>query len=1356
MSVEQYNPEGLNSDPRRQAIAAFEGYFYQIWQTVYRWIKLGVDETLILEGAEDFDVITSTTAETVQVKRVQAINLNSKYVRDAITHFWEHQENNPDKQIRFILLTTAERGFEQGRPFGQTTGIDEWDRCRSENHTPSALRAYLRREKKFPGSLRKFIADSSDPEFREKLIRQIEWSTGQQPIEVIQEMVARAACEFGLTQTPRIPLVDSQNIVPHLLKHVCDVIRSPTHRSLTLFDFAKLFEEKTTVQVTRREHEILSATHPLLAGAPAGQFGLYAGIDVSLGQPPLIDRPARRKKLVEGIVPLFEKNPIIALHGSTGMGKSTLAALVTQSSTSRWNWLQMRGFEAEGIRDFLLRATAVAVLGTGVRFVLDDLNFGPNSSVYENALIGFLWQVVSHGGLALITTQNELPSRVVSHFRVSQAAMIAVPPFSEGEVKQLLIDRSCPSKGVAELWAKLIMIKTSGHPQLTLAMARSAEELGWPNVSAADIMQPATSLETVRKEARQKLRDEVPTDAAKELLCRLSILRHAFRREHAVRIAEFSPKIQQPGAAFDLLVGPWIERVGTDHYRISPLVDDLADATESHRRVRELHVTASRMLLSAESVTPVEVSSALFHGMVGHDTRSVVRVLQTLLSERVDPEIWNSICERLYWLPSLQPKSGFILYPEDPAVSLPLRYLQFRVAAALKPATLAPKVAEDWEKEIAQMEDEEARRIQRRAFVFETVTQVAVPLAQKTLIARMLELKKESPAIMSGQGLSEEERLTLSNASVYYINSRCKTIEDLQELFAALAELPEDTRQAVLRPFNEDDWWANLVIGRTWLAEEGSPAPRWIRCIDVFKNIAQQGISWRVPSISAYAYASIAVIQDEYLNDAEGALRSLDEGQQLVGQEHNFLTNERATVFFHKKSYDHALALWELILPNWQTESGLLLTLSYHKAIVAATSLGQWDKVLQLASLGETAARKDGEATLATGFHAEYAFAQWNLGEHRAAIDAFSEVLTAFEDFPDPEKDIRSRFLRIKVGHTLSWLLTNMLGPETMRKPAPGWFSSHEVDERARELPLAPALMNWWQLAHLEYESGAGSTLLEIAERKTGETDDPILVFFSRSLSLRFAMEHLKCENLVRDFGKLTKLFPQGQPQALSPVVGNWIAEPHRQQIIDEFSHFFLKPIHIFDLLLAVATIAANRKALSSLPFESWRRQAAEQNLDDAILLGWLSICSSKQDGNLRELIVLMRNVAADSRLRDLTAILISSDESSSVEDLYYASVLLVLSAANSMWRSRVREDVAQIITKAWLRVATTERFSLCSPQLTAPAILDACQLPDNGLKKAAGILLAARHAVHTGIGDSVLSRLNSLAEDTGGAPTGS
>ena len=63
--------ECLRSDPRRQAVSSLKGYVYQIWHSVYRWITLGKDDVLYLEGAEDLDVLGPEKAEAIQVKNTK-------------------------------------------------------------------------------------------------------------------------------------------------------------------------------------------------------------------------------------------------------------------------------------------------------------------------------------------------------------------------------------------------------------------------------------------------------------------------------------------------------------------------------------------------------------------------------------------------------------------------------------------------------------------------------------------------------------------------------------------------------------------------------------------------------------------------------------------------------------------------------------------------------------------------------------------------------------------------------------------------------------------------------------------------------------------------------------------------------------------------------------------------------------------------------------------------------------------------------------------------------------------------------------------------------------------------------------
>ena len=48
----------LKADPKRQAHASIKGYRYQIWCSVEAWLELAEDETLYLEGAEDFEIVS--------------------------------------------------------------------------------------------------------------------------------------------------------------------------------------------------------------------------------------------------------------------------------------------------------------------------------------------------------------------------------------------------------------------------------------------------------------------------------------------------------------------------------------------------------------------------------------------------------------------------------------------------------------------------------------------------------------------------------------------------------------------------------------------------------------------------------------------------------------------------------------------------------------------------------------------------------------------------------------------------------------------------------------------------------------------------------------------------------------------------------------------------------------------------------------------------------------------------------------------------------------------------------------------------------------------------------------------------
>src|SRR5688500_12147307 len=138
MPNEDSQVEPLQSDTKRQAVPSLRGFEYQIWQSVLHWVTIKPAQVLFLEGAEDFDLVSSGHAETVQVKDTAAsgtVTLNSITVIKAIAHFWEHQINNPTHVVLFRFLTSSGRGMEQSNSFGGVRGLDHWDRCKHPDST---------------------------------------------------------------------------------------------------------------------------------------------------------------------------------------------------------------------------------------------------------------------------------------------------------------------------------------------------------------------------------------------------------------------------------------------------------------------------------------------------------------------------------------------------------------------------------------------------------------------------------------------------------------------------------------------------------------------------------------------------------------------------------------------------------------------------------------------------------------------------------------------------------------------------------------------------------------------------------------------------------------------------------------------------------------------------------------------------------------------------------------------------------------------------------------------------------------------------------------------------------------------
>lgn len=119
-------PAPLPGDPKRQAIYSIQGTVYQAWCSIDAWLQLtSPDEVIYLEGAEDFEVVKSDTAITVQVKKHAAsISLGTAKALEALENFWSLCRKAPARRINFHYLTTSNIATEQNASFDGLKGIE--------------------------------------------------------------------------------------------------------------------------------------------------------------------------------------------------------------------------------------------------------------------------------------------------------------------------------------------------------------------------------------------------------------------------------------------------------------------------------------------------------------------------------------------------------------------------------------------------------------------------------------------------------------------------------------------------------------------------------------------------------------------------------------------------------------------------------------------------------------------------------------------------------------------------------------------------------------------------------------------------------------------------------------------------------------------------------------------------------------------------------------------------------------------------------------------------------------------------------------------------------------------------------
>ena len=1007
-------PEPVPDHAARQAVNAIGGYAYQLYQTVSAWIELEANELLFVEVAEDFAIAAQERLEGVQVRRTAgSITLRTNYVIETINNFWTLKEKNPRQRVTFRYLTTSTIGRERELSFpDELCGLEYWRVAARAGSDVQPLREALL-ALPLNNSLLEFLGRASEEEIRTELLRPIHWDCGEPPLDRLRERIARNLV-WRAQQVAQAHVLEVEALVDPLLARVLHVAMKNEGRELSSVELDRLIQDRTQTQIPTEALRQLLAGQSQAATINTEEFPREAEAR------PLPTPLAERTSVINDLKTQLSADGVIVLHGGSGLGKSTLARLLARSLGGDWQVVDFRGLTADASVERL--RSALKIVGeASAGIILDDLPVA-NELQIEPALALVVAAAWAKDQLVVITCSHPPPNRLL-HF--APAAVVApAPGLSVPEVRELVSDLG----GDPDRWAEITHTVCHANPQLVHGRLKRLAREGWPTselLGGIDPRSPASGIEDERTAARRRLMQELDANA-RDMVYRLSLIGVHFDRTLALSLAQSDPSIERPGEALDQIIGPWVEPLGAEYMRVSPLLVGTATEQYSEKQIHKLRLCIVEDLINRRPLSGALLSCTLLHALACQHEQALA-ILSSLLMGTTDSN-HRYVAEQLFALQFLVRDRPIL--PKDPNVSIMVRQAQFQVCLVHERWDAAMATAETLFEEIDALSDTQLREGCEIVATALVLSNPRLPMSPPSWMARIVRYRELRQTIAgqvgeqvraSGARFSQETGFDELHFLFSISASRTSSVAELVSVFHELDALPEDTRNELLSTFERDVGDLRLFMSNPWLGEHNAKTLDGVEAARSFAELAELAGKWGHVRLAYECVISQSVMLDEYASDPENALQVLSDAETRWGAS-TLLLRQRAKVLHNKADHAESLDVFRAIADQIDPNDHVERALVFRSAAISAAELGHWSEAIEFFRKAREAAQS-GQAdilTIAVGLLGDIAGAQVRNGDVKEALQTMEQALDAIAQF-DPPGSPLEHCVRAVICHLPPW-----------------------------------------------------------------------------------------------------------------------------------------------------------------------------------------------------------------------------------------------------------------------------------------------------------------------------------------------
>ncbi|MCE4224620.1 hypothetical protein HCU64_12715 [Methylobacterium sp. C25] len=1077
--VDELVPSG---DRAREAVAALEGYAYQILAAALAWVESSSNERIYLEVAEDYALAVEDRLEAVQVRRTEgsgSITLNNRKVQDAIASFVGHVARNPRFQVSLSYLTTSEIGTE--RPAGDwpagMAGLEYWRKA-AAGADVAPLRTILEADP-YPDTVKDFVRQCDDDAIRSRLLKRIRWEAGQPRFADLREQLERRLVVLG-RDLFGLPIQRASTLADTIAFRVLEksVLKTPAERVLQRDELYELIERSSRVSVPQATLDAIlgrlgasllgGGTSPLEVAHPDW---LIAG--GSLPRPGIV---VRRSVLERTVTDALAASGAAILHGASGLGKSQVARLAAETHAAAYLLIDLR---VEAAAD--TRARLDVLLGRIGAFEASVVVFEDLNHLEDPGVLRSFARVVSalrrRDQVAVLTCYRAPSARQLSDAGIDPRGSIECPYFDLDETRELVRLHD----GDPDRWGRLAYAAgAAGHPQLTHAFISGLAARGWPAEEMREIVGSGLTsgdIDAERAAARREL-NALP-ESARTLLYRLSLMSGGFGRATGLALAGTPPPVDRAGEAMDLLIGPWIETTGRDRYRVSPLARTMGRDMLPEAEQQRLHGVIAVRYLSNRVVNANDFDTILVHALVGKADQALVVLSNSVIG--LPEGKLSELSESATLFCALD--AGRPIYPSSPVVSALLRLAQFKLLTVTSERSGADAVATASLRDASRIPDDFLRIHCELMILGSVLTTPGVADFLDDWVGWLQRWKDvlASP-VLDAELRSTFERVAAdkkydSYAMVFSMgSSRLTSVGRLEKIIDDLDGLSAAERNAWLSPSSPHGPDFTVFINAPWAHEESNENFDVADAETAYARIAVKTGKWGIRSLAFQPWLARAVLHDERLGDGDRALAVLDEAVEELG-DHRLVSRARAKIFWRRGDHSEALSIMRGIADLVGEGSAVERAYALRQAAISAAECADWRQAIEWfleARTSAAACETDDMRAMGVGLGADAALALHRDGRTGEAIRGLEEALTALAEV-DSSSLPSGRFVHVAVRSAVFSLLATVEGEtrgDSSMPFSPGACSNPQPPKEIMERRAGSIDLSWYVLATVDVTSG--------------------------------------------------------------------------------------------------------------------------------------------------------------------------------------------------------------------------------------------------------------------------------------------